>query len=550
MLKSKKKTIIIAIIILAVIGVIFAFSGSKNKTEYTTVKAEKMTLKQTVEATGQVESASAIKLNFKSAGRLEKIFVKEGDIIKAGAKLAQLESRALGSQVADARARLAQAQADYDKLMAGASEIDIQISENSVAQKEQSLITAINTLAFTEAKQTTELTNLKTAALDTLKSEVVTAKGALEEINNTLADPDAEDTLAIKNRTILKTAENNYTTAVDLINQSQTKNNLLNLLSGSEEIFLTLDDLKTALSSVAQALSDTMNVLEATLTSADLSETELDTLKTNIKTQQTKISSSLTNVQTAKSNLNSKITYYEDQVTYYENAVKDAESALSIAQAQLELKKSPARSFEIQSGRAKIDQTRANLYLALANLGEAQIIAPVNGIITKKGFEVGEQTSLATPVLEMIGETKLQIQVNVPEADIAKIKLSQNVAITLDAFGPDKKFMGQVIFIDPAETKIQDVVYYQVKIQFMSGAEEIKPGMTANLTIYTDSRDNVLVVPSRAVKSRDGEKYVEILTAEKNVTQKTVTVGLKGNEGIEILSGLNEGEEVITFVKK
>jgi len=296
MLKSKKKTIIIAIIILAVIGVIFAFSGSKNKTEYTTVKAEKMTLKQTVEATGQVESASAIKLNFKSAGRLEKIFVKEGDIIKAGAKLAQLESRALGSQVADARARLAQAQADYDKLMAGASEIDIQISENSVAQKEQSLITAINTLAFTEAKQTTELTNLKTAALDTLKSEVVTAKGALEEINNTLADPDAEDTLAIKNRTILKTAENNYTTAVDLINQSQTKNNLLNLLSGSEEIFLTLDDLKTALSSVAQALSDTMNVLEATLTSADLSETELDTLKTNIKTQQTKISSSLTNV--------------------------------------------------------------------------------------------------------------------------------------------------------------------------------------------------------------------------------------------------------------
>jgi len=550
MLKSKKKTIIIAIIILAVIGVIFAFSGSKNKTEYTTVKAEKMTLKQTVEATGQVESASAIKLNFKSAGRLEKIFVKEGDIIKAGAKLAQLESRALGSQVADARARLAQAQADYDKLMAGASEIDIQISENSVAQKEQSLITAINTLAFTEAKQTTELTNLKTAALDTLKSEVVTAKGALEEINNTLADPDAEDTLAIKNRTILKTAENNYTTAVDLINQSQTKNNLLNLLSGSEEIFLTLDDLKTALSSVAQALSDTMNVLEATLTSADLSETELDTLKTNIKTQQTKISSSLTNVQTAKSNLNSKITYYEDQVTYYENAVKDAESALSIAQAQLELKKSPARSFEIQSGRAKIDQTRANLYLALANLGEAQIIAPVNGIITKKGFEVGEQTSLATPVLEMIGETKLQIQVNVPESDIAKIKLSQNVAITLDAFGPDKKFTGQVIFIDPAETKIQDVVYYQVKIQFMSGAEEIKPGMTANLTIYTDSRDNVLVVPSRAVKSRDGEKYVEILTAEKNVTQKTVTVGLKGNEGIEILSGLNEGEEVITFVKK
>ena len=353
-----------------------------------------------------------------------------------------------------------------------------------------------------------------------------------------------------KNRTILKTAEDNYAVANNAINQSQTKNNLLNLLSSSEEIFLTLDDLKTALSSVGQTLSDTMSVLEATLTSSDLSETELDTLKNNIKAQQIKISAALTNTQTAKSNLNSKITYYEDQVSYYQNAVKDAESALSIASAQLELKKSPARSFEIQAGRAKVDQARANLDLALANLSEAQIIAPVNGTITKKNFEAGEQTSLSTPVLEMIGETNLQIQVNVPEADIAKIKLSQNVAITLDAFGPDKKFMGQVIFIDPAETKIQDVVYYQVKIQFMSGAEEIKPGMTANLIINTNVRENVLVVPSRAVKSRDGEKYVEILITENKVEQKTVTVGLKGNEGIEILSGLNKGEEVITFVKQ
>jgi len=551
MFKPKKKIIIIlSIIAFIIIGIVFASERSKSKTEYTTVKAEKMNLKQTVEATGQVESAETIKLNFKTAGRLEKIFVKEGDQAKAGDKLAQLDSKALSSQVADARARLAQAQADYDKLIAGASDIDIQISENSVIQKAQALITSENSLTYTRSKQTTDITNLKDAALDSLNSEVIAAEGALEEINNTLTDPDAEDTLSIKNRTLLKTTQDNYTDAVKLIAQNKSDNILLNTTSDNQIILNALDNLKNSLSAVSNTLSETLDVLEATLTSADLSEAELDTLKTNIKTQQTKINSSLSNVQTAKSNLNSKITYYDDQVTYYENAVKDAESALAIAQAQLDLKKSPPRSFEVQNYKARIDQARANLDLSLANLADAQIKAPVDGTIIKKNFEVGEQTSITTPVLEMIGKTNLQIKVNVPEADIAKIQLSQSVEITLDAFGPDKKFMGQVVFIDPAETKIQDVVYYQVKIQFNQETKNVKPGMTANLTINTDNRENVLVIPSRAVKSRDGEKYVEVLTPVKQVEQKTVTIGLKGNEGTEILSGLNEGEEVITFVKK
>lgn len=549
MFKSKKKIIIVAILIIAILALFFLSKNSKNKTEYTTTKAAIMDLKQTVDATGQVESAETIKLNFKNYGRLTKVLFNEGDKVKQGDKLAELDSKALYSQVADARARLAQAQADYEKLIAGASETDIQISENNLSQKQQALNSALSTLNYTKTKQQTDLLNLKTTALDVINSEITTAENALEEINNTLQDPDAEDTLSIRNRTLLVTATTNYNDNTREISILKTESSYLSSDSDNNEIFLKLDNLKKQLNSVATGLTLIMDVLENTLTSADLTETELDALKANIKAQQIKINTSITSVQTAKYNWTSKITYYEDQIAYYENAVKDAENSILMAENQLALKKQPARSFEIQASKARVDQAKANLDLALANLSDAQIFAPVDGIITKKNVQVGEQTSLSTAVLEMIGNTNLQVKVNIPESDIAKIKLSQGVEMTLDAFGPDKKFAGKIVSIDPAETKIQDVVYYQLKVQFNDNQSEVKPGMTANLIILIDQKNQVLVIPSRAIKSRNGTKYVEVLENLKDVKEKTVTLGLKGDEGTEISSGLNVGEEVITFIK-
>ena len=176
------------------------------------------------------------------------------------------------------------------------------------------------------------------------------------------------------------------------------------------------------------------------------------------------------------------------------------------------------------------------------------IIAPVNGIITEINYEFGEQTSLTKPVIQMIGESNLEIEVDIPESDIAKIDVGQKSEITLDSFGDDEIFIGNVTFIDPAETVIQDVVYYQVKVQFSDNLNKVKPGMTANVTIYTAQKSNVLRVPLRAVKQNNGDKIVDVLVGE-NTEQKKVVIGLKGNDFIEIISGLSAGEEVVTFIK-
>ena len=123
--------------------------------------------------------------------------------------------------------------------------------------------------------------------------------------------------------------------------------------------------------------------------------------------------------------------------------------------------------------------------------------------------------------------------------------------ITLDAYGDDLKFAGEVAFIEPAETVIQDVIYYKVKVSFLPGDTDIKSGMTANAVITTARLDNVLLIPGRAIIERNGSgKFVRIL-ADNQAFEKAVTVGLRGDEGlVEIKSGLAEGEQVITFTKE
>ena len=102
--------------------------------------------------------------------------------------------------------------------------------------------------------------------------------------------------------------------------------------------------------------------------------------------------------------------------------------------------------------------------------------------------------------------------------------------------------------MDPAETIIQDVVYYQVKVHFKDDVQGIKHGMTANTVIETDKKENVLRVPLRAVKQKNGDKIVTVLRADKTQEEKNITVGLRGDDYIEILNGLEKGDTVITFV--
>jgi HlyD family secretion protein len=215
----------------------------------------------------------------------------------------------------------------------------------------------------------------------------------------------------------------------------------------------------------------------------------------------------------------------------------------------LDLKRAGPRSVDVASFRAQLQDAQVNLAQAENNLNNMRVLAPVEGTVTDVVSDVGEQITPNTPQIRMIGTAQYDIEAKVPEADIAKVKVGQVAEITLDAYGDEIKFKGTVTAENPDQTKVQDAIYYNIRVNVDPGGKDIKPGMTANVTITTGEAKDTLVIPSRAIKTENGIKTVRVLTGGKPQS-KTVTIGLKGDEGrVQVLTGLGQGEKVILSEK-
>ncbi len=143
-------------------------------------------------------------------------------------------------------------------------------------------------------------------------------------------------------------------------------------------------------------------------------------------------------------------------------------------------------------------------------------------------------------------QNNLHVESNVSESSIAELQNAQSIDMTMDAFGPDKHFSGEILSIDPASTVVSGVINYRV-LSSIPKDPLIKPGMTANLVILVAEKKDVLAIPNRLVKTVNGKKVVTVL--ENNLTKEVeVTTGLVGDTYSEILSGLVEGQVLGTSI--
>jgi multidrug efflux pump subunit AcrA (membrane-fusion protein) len=154
----------------------------------------------------------------------------------------------------------------------------------------------------------------------------------------------------------------------------------------------------------------------------------------------------------------------------------------------------------------------------------------------------------------LLGDNQLEIEVDISETDITKISKNDEVEITLDALDENIKLYGKVYSIEPAETVIQDVIYYRVKIYFDIEdylRNQIKPGMTANTTITTEHKEDVLIIPSRAIIEKNGDGNFTRIISAGGLQEVKIITGLYGDDGlVEVVSGLTEGQEVVTYINK
>lgn len=276
---------------------------------------------------------------------------------------------------------------------------------------------------------------------------------------------------------------------------------------------------------------------------------ELD--KTNLLSE---LSNAQSNLANAQSNLNYQTSNYNRYNTLYQ---KGLISANDFEQARL--------SYE--QARQQVAIEKQNVTKAQTNLGYATITAPIDGVVLSKEVEEGQTVaaSMTTPTLFVIARdlTDMRVIANVDEADIGDVHEGQRATFTVDAY-PDDIFDGTVTQVRQEATTESNVVTYEVVISAPNDELKLKPGLTANVTIYSMERDGVLSVPSKALKFAPDQQMLpkdyQIVDCEgqnkvwvpdgKTLRAVAVTPGVTGGSYIEIVSGLTEGETVVTGISE
>ena len=274
---------------------------------------------------------------------------------------------------------------------------------------------------------------------------------------------------------------------------------------------------------------------------------ELD--KTNLISE---LNTAKANLTSAQSSLNYQQANYKRYQTLYSKGLVSADDFES---ARL----------TYQQAQQQVNTSRENVKRAQTNLGYATITSPIDGIVLSKSVEEGQTVaaSFSTPELFTIAQdlTNMQVIANIDEADIGEVKQGQRVTFTVDAF-PEDIFQGSIKQVRQQATTTSNVVTYEVVISAPNGDLKLKPGLTANVTIFTMERNGVLSVPAKAlrftpnpvflskeesIQDCDGQK--KVWTKEGNVFKAyRVETGTTNGTLTEIVSGVKEGMEVLTDV--
>lgn len=504
----KKKLFITGIIIVfVVIGAYFLFRPKAPT--YTFVEAKKETLTQEVSVTGHVKPESDADLAFDVSGKVSWINAEVGSHVAVGQSLVQLSNGDVRARLEEAEAALSNQQIKLTEIQKGTRPEELQVYETKVRNAEA---------ALADAK-----INLRDKVQDAFTKSDDSVRSKADKFFNNARTSDPQFNLTLGDsqiKTDLNSSRVNLETMLTSweISLMTDKENSVLAKNNTTQVGTFLDKLAFAINSVTPSYS--------------LTQTTIDGYKADIYSARTNISSALSGLTSA------------------ESSVKTASSNLELAQKELDLQRAGATTEQIASQITLVAQAQANVNNYKAQLGKTILYSPIGGVVTKQDAKVGEIIQAGKIIVSVISLNKFKIETDIPEADIAKISLNDNAKITLDAYGDEVIFDAKVIKMDPAETIVEGVSTYKVTLEFNTADERIRSGMTANIDILTEQKNDVIAIPQRAIIEEGTRKLVKILQDNKTIKEVTIKTGLKGSNGnIEITEGINAGEKVITSIK-
>lgn len=545
--KINKKYLLAGVVILIIIAVWYNSSNQPQTTTSETATVEIKTIIQEVSVTGKIKPADSIDLSFERSGKINKVYAEIGDKVTTGQFLASIDSEIILANLSSAKAQLDSANARLNELTRGTRPEEIKIAETAVANAQKSLIDQQINLNNIQQTADINLTNLYGKTKDILNDAFAKADNS---INTQIANLFSNATTANPQLT--------FTTDSQAKTDSETQrvmagNSLKTLKSETDYLPSNYPDIDNSLTRSKDQLIVMRNFLTrlsvAVNSAIGLSSTALDAYKSSVNTAWTNINAAITNINNQEQLIASQKITNKNSIDSAQNAINSAQNTLRSAEDTLALKKAGTASEQIDAQKATVKQSEAQVRNYEIQLNQSIIKSPINGIVTKQEAKIGKNISASAIIVSIISEAKFQIETNIPETDIAKIKIDDKAKVTLDAYGSDILFEAKVISIDPAETIIEGVSTYKTTLEFTKEDDHIRSGMTANIDILTATRENAVTIPQRTVITKDGQKVVLIDLGNGQQEERKIETGLRGSDGsIEIISGLKEGEKVIISV--
>jgi HlyD family secretion protein len=505
-----KKIYIPLIIILAFVGWYMFGSGTSSNEEIVTVQST--TFVQEVGVTGKVIPSKDVDMAFETSGRVSRVNVKVGDLVKQGQVLASVGSGDQYATVLQRQARVDSEAAKFAEVQRGTRVEDITIA-------------------------TTEVDGARTTYEQSLQALVDQIKDSYSKVDDGVRAK--ADQLFKNPRTVYPEiiSFDNYTLRLSVNDQRLRIGEMLSAwtktistLSSGLYSETYLSEARNNLATARTFFNDLSEGVSSLSASEAMPQVTIDKYKTDISSARTSVSAAISALSSA------------------EQVYKTSKNALVRAEDQLALKKAGSTAEQINSQAALLQSAQADLQSARALLGKTNITAPFDGLVTKVDTKEGEIASVNTNVISMISASSYEIESFISESDIAKVRAGQPARVTLDAYGRDIVFLATVVQVDPAETVLDGVSTYKTKLQFTEADERIRSGMTANIIIQTAEKPASVVIPQEALFLEAGEKMVIVDQAGKRVNRKVETGGINAKGDIEVLSGLSVGEKVV--VKK
>jgi HlyD family secretion protein len=532
MAMSRKKKIIIGSVVFLLLAIIIIgsiFAKRKDTPEVVVYKTEKRKeLKSTVTSSGEIRPIQYVNLTSEVQGRIQEIYVKEGDKVNQGQELVKLDPTQLQSNT---DAQFAAVQASRDELQVSRSQVTA--AQNQYSQAQQGL-------------------NASEASVSTSQQQVITAR---QSVN---------------------TAREGVNTAREAVNQARQQ-----VVAAETDV----DRANVELNAARRELNRSAELLE----SGVISKLEYDTAKDRVSNAEVSLRNAQSRLKSQKISVDeaqSRVKQAEKGVIEAENRVKEAQTRVNEAQARANQQgvsvKDAQRAVNTANYNVDATQKRSN------QRDKTLQVAPISGVIAEIPSKVGTFAVAGlstTPLLTIADMSEINVEVKVDETEIDKVSEGQYAKVKVDAFG-EQEIEGEVFQKTPlavgksqtsgglsTNINIQEAKEFRVVIRLKNISKEVqdglRPGMSATATITTNTAKDIIAVPIQAVveKKPDAEpsptingsvpeavpekeknkpiKGVYVLEDNK-VKFQEVKTGITGESDIQITEGLGEGQEIVT----